>query len=56
MDEIGKIRDRTHIRGNKKVLDRGYFEKIQVQRCLNLLKRYLWIMPQTLQSNNRCTV
>ena len=49
MDEIGKISDRMRITRNKKVLARVGFEKIQVQRCLNLLGRYLWIIPKTLK-------
>lgn len=47
MDEIGKISGRKHITGNRKVLARVDFEKIQVQRCLNPLRRHLWIMLQT---------
>jgi len=47
MDEIGKISARKHITGNRKVLARVDFEKIQVQRYLNPIRRHLWIMPQT---------
>ncbi|MGB2728053.1 MAG: hypothetical protein WBD09_06210 [Halobacteriota archaeon] len=47
MDEIGKISGSRHITGNRKILDKVDFEKIQVQRYSNPIRRHLWIMPQT---------
>jgi hypothetical protein len=49
MDEIGKISGRKHITGNRKVLVRVDFGKIQLQRYLNPIRRHLWIMPKTHQ-------